>query len=144
MSLEWIHENPPYWDREKARIVGNAPPGIFDLAAYGDGDMLPGEWWRVERDGSVLGYGWMDTTWGDAEILLAVDPSAQRDGVGAFILDRLDEEAASRGLNYLYNRVRESHPDPEGTKKWLEKHGFAMSHDDQLLRRSVKPHRPSP
>jgi GNAT superfamily N-acetyltransferase len=143
MSLEWIHENPPYWDGAKAGIVGSAPPGIFELSDYADGDMLPGEWWRVEQDGSVLGYGWMDTTWGDAEILLAVDPSAQRKGVGGFILDRLDEEAASRGLNYLYNQVRESHPDPEGITKWLEKRGFATSHDDRLLRRSVKPHRPS-
>jgi GNAT superfamily N-acetyltransferase len=144
MSLEWIHENPPYWDGGKAGIVGNAPPGIFELSAYGDGDMLPGEWWRVEQAGTVLGYGWMDTTWGDAEILLAVDLSAQRKGVGAFILDRLDEEAVARGLNYLYNQVRESHPDPDGVTKWLEKRGFAMSHDDRLLRRSVKPRRSSP
>jgi GNAT superfamily N-acetyltransferase len=144
MSLKWIHENPPYWDSGKAGIIGNAPPGIFELSAYDDGDMLPGEWWRVEQDGSVLGYGWMDTTWGDAEILLAVDLSAQRKGVGAFILDRLDEEAASRGLNYLYNQVRESHPDPAGITKWLEQRGFARSHDDRLLRRPVKPHRSSP
>jgi GNAT superfamily N-acetyltransferase len=28
----------------------------------------------------------MDVVWGDAEILLAVDPEAQRHGVGRFIL----------------------------------------------------------
>jgi GNAT superfamily N-acetyltransferase len=144
MSLEWIHENPPYWDHGKAGIVGNAPAGIFEFSAYGEGDMLPGEWWRVEEDGSVLGYGWMDTTWGDAEILLAVDPGAQGKGVGSFIVERLDGEAASRGLNYLYNQVRESHPDPEGITTWLEKRGFAMSHDDRLLRRSVKPQGSTP
>jgi GNAT superfamily N-acetyltransferase len=138
MSLEWIHENPPYWDEDKAAIVGNAPTGIFDFAAYGKGDMVPGEWWRVEEDGAILGYGWMDTTWGDAEILLAVDPAHRNRGVGTFILDRLETAAGERGLNYLYNQVRDTHPDPEGITKWLEQRGFAISHDDRLLRRSVK------
>jgi GNAT superfamily N-acetyltransferase len=138
MSFKWIHENPPYWDRNKAGIVGSAPKGIFDLGGYGDGDMVPGEWWRVEEDRKVLGYGWMDTTWGDAEILLAVDAAAQGKGVGTFIIDRLDEEAASRGLNYLYNQVRDTHPDPGGITRWLENRGFTLSHDDRLLRRSVR------
>lgn len=55
MRLDWIQESPPYWDRDKARIVGESP-GAFGLGPYRDGDLLPGEWWRVEDGGSVLGY----------------------------------------------------------------------------------------
>ena len=79
----------------------------------------------------------MDTTWGDAEILLAVAPGRQGKGVGSFILDHLDREASARGLNYMYNVVRTSHPDREGITAWLGKRGFARSHDDNLLRRPV-------
>jgi N-acetylglutamate synthase-like GNAT family acetyltransferase len=78
----------------------------------------------------------MDTTWGDAEILLAVGGVARGKGVGSFILDRLEEEAALRGLNYLYNVVQPNHPDPEGITAWLTKRGFAES-EGGLLRRKV-------
>jgi GNAT superfamily N-acetyltransferase len=136
MSLQWIHENPPYWDRSKADIIGKAPEGTFDLR-FEDGDILPGEWWRVERDGTVAGYGWMDTTWGDAEILLAVAPDRRGAGIGTFILDQLENEARSRGLNYLYNEVPSNHPDPGGITRWLQARRFAPSHGEGLLRRSV-------
>jgi len=138
MRYAWIQENPPHWDRSKARIVGESP-GIFGLGPYRDGDMLPGEWWRVEENGAVLGFGFMDCTWGDAEILLAVDASRRREGVGTFILERLAEEALARGVNYLYNEIRATHPDPERLARWLENRGFKSSRDDRLLRRSVKP-----
>ena len=75
----------------------------------------------------------------DAEILLAVDPEHRRAGVGTFILNQLEKEAATRGLNYLYNVVRPEHPDREGITAWLGKRGFARSHDDETLRRPVHP-----
>lgn len=136
MTLRWIRETPAHWDANKARIVGGAPPGIFDTRykSCKIGELVPGEWWRVEDDGSVVGYGWLDVVWGDAEILLATDPSAQRKGVGAFILDRLDEEARGRGLNYLYNLVRPTHPRAGELTAWLEKRGFSASEDGRLLR----------
>ena len=63
------------------------PAGAFDVS-YADGDALPGDWWAARTaDGTVVGYGWLDATWGgDAEILLAVDASAQQQGVGTFVL----------------------------------------------------------
>ena len=69
--------------------------GVFDLS-YADGAALPGDWWAARTpDGTVVGYGWLDATWGgDAEILLAVDPSAQQQGVGSFVIARLEDEAA--------------------------------------------------
>jgi ribosomal protein S18 acetylase RimI-like enzyme len=136
MSLQWIHENPAYWDDGKASILGGAPEGVFDLGRYGPGEILPGEWWRVEDQGSVVGYGWMDVVWGDGEILLAVDSARQRQGVGTFILDQLEREAATRGLHYLYNVIRPTHPDRAGTIRWLEKRRFQRSRDgDRLMRR---------
>ncbi len=136
MSLQWIHENVPQWDANKDAIVGGGAAGIFELDNYKSGEVIPGEWWRVEEDGRVLGYGWMDATWGDAEILLAVEPGARNKGAGTFILDRLDREAASRGLNYLYNVVSPTHPDAGGITGWLEKRGFEL-HGDASLRRRV-------
>jgi len=137
MSMKWVHENPPHWDEAKARIVAGAPEGIFDNLAFKSEDIIPGEWWHVEDDGEVLGYGWMDNSWGDAEILLCVDSTRQKSGVGSFIIEQLDREARTRGLNYLYNVVQQTHPDAAGLTAWLNKRGFEKSHDDNLLRRQV-------
>lgn len=138
LGFKWIAENPPQWDDAKQRIVGGAPAGIFEPADHASGELLPGDWWRVEDEQGVAGYGWMDCTWGDAEILLAVDPERRRAGVGSFILDQLEKEAAGHGLNYLYNVVRLSHPDRDGITAWLNARGFERSHDDESLRRRVK------
>jgi GNAT superfamily N-acetyltransferase len=134
MGLEWIHENPPRWDDDKARITGAAPPGVFDFGHLRPSDAVPGEWWRVEDDGSVVAYGWMDTVWGDAEMLLAVDPGHQGRGVGTFVIEQLEREASSRGLNYLFNVVGPGHPDGEQVTAWLQRRGFELS-SDGLLRR---------
>ncbi len=138
MKWTWIRERPPYWDEPKARIVGGAPPGSLPPMAHAPGQILPGEWWRVEEDGEVVGYGWMDHAWGDAEVLLAVAPERQGRGIGAFILDRLEDEARALGVNYIYNVVRETHPARERVTRWLEGHGFRVSHEDNLMRRRVR------
>ncbi len=142
MALNWIHEDgPARWDDDKQRIVGEAPAGTFDGIKYGKGDLVAGDWWRAEEDGKVVGYGWMDTVWGDAQILLAVDDGARGHGIGTFILDHLESEAREQGLNYLFNVVPPEHPDPAGIKAWLTKRGFASSQedrqDDRLSRRVV-------
>jgi N-acetylglutamate synthase-like GNAT family acetyltransferase len=139
MSLSWTRESPPTWDDAKRRIVGGAPAGVFEgLKGLPPGAVLPGEWWRAERDGRVVGYGWMDVTWGDAEILLAADPAERRHGVGTFVLDRLDEEAAKTGLRYLYNIVPEGHPEARALTGWLQRRGFETSGEGWLLRRKVR------
>ena len=137
MSLSWIAEKPPRWDAEKQRIVGGVPEGSLKMETYAEGDSIPGDWWRVEREGTIIGYGWMDTTWNGAEILLAVDPEGQGGGVGSFILDQLDAETAEKGLNYMFNVVQPSHPQREAVTRWLEARGFQGS-DDGLLKRHVK------
>src|SRR5687768_9850876 len=99
MTLSWIHESPAKWDAGKARLVGRAPRGTFD-ARYEhahEGDLVPGEWWRVEEDGRTIGYGWLDVNWGEAEILLATDPEVRGRGVGTYILLNLEAEAHARG-----------------------------------------------
>ena len=134
-ELRWIQESPPYWDAAKARIIGAAPPGTFGpdrLSRLRDGDLLPGDWFRVEAGDRVVGFGWMDTTWGDAEILLAVDPERRNVGVGSFILDHLEEEARARGLNYVYNTVSPRHPDGAGVTAWLERRHFTSFEDGSL------------
>ena len=135
-SLAWTRETAASWDGDKVRIVGAAPKGSLPIDDYRPGDPVAGDWWRASDAGRTVGYGWMDQTWNGAEILLAVDPETQRRGVGTFILDRLEDEAAARGLNYMFNVVRESHPQRESVTAWLESRGFAGTHGD--LRRRVR------
>ena len=137
MSLTWIRESAPAWDADKARVVGGAPPGSLSLALPEAGAMLPGEWWRVEDGARVVGYGWMDVVWGEGEVLLAVAQEAWGHGVGTFILDHLDAEAARRGLRYIYNAVLPTHPDHERVTRWLMPRGFALGAEDDRLQRRV-------
>lgn len=142
-SLKWIHESPPYWDPAKRRIIGGAAPGSFpqDFSSMDEGALLPGDWWRVEAQGRVVGFGWMDVTWGDAEILVAVAPEAQEQGIGTAILDHLEDEARARGINYLYNEVHPEHPSRDELTDWLQRRSFMSSDDGRLIRavvRSVK------
>jgi len=135
MARTWTRDSPPHWDAGRARIVGAAPEGVFDFGPVRPGDLLPGDWWRVEEDGRVLGYGWMDRSWGEGEVLLAVSPDSKGRGLGAFILDRLEAEARSAGLNYIHNVVTPRHPDKEAVTRWLTSRGFTDSGDGRLRRR---------
>ena len=137
-DLTWTREESPTWDADKQRVIGSAPAGVFALD-HADGSALPGDWWSArDADGRVLGYGWLDATWGgDAEVLLAVESAAQGSGVGSFVIDRLEHEAASRGLNYVYNTVRESHPQREELHDWLTVRGYRGSDSDTTLRKRV-------
>jgi GNAT superfamily N-acetyltransferase len=136
MALKWIEESPAYRDADKARIIGGAPVGVFDVRYQRcePGELLPATWWRVESDGRTVGFGWLDLVWGDAEILLATDPEARGQGVGTFILQQLEAEAQRRGLNYLYNIVRPSHPQRDEIAAWLVGRGFEESEDGSLFR----------
>jgi N-acetylglutamate synthase-like GNAT family acetyltransferase len=144
LSLKWIHESTPCWDREKERIVGAAGPGTFSARfdTYRRGDLLPGEWWRVERDGQIVGYGWLDVSWGDAELLLATAPDARRKGVGSFILEQLANEANLLGVNYLYNVLSPIHPDHDRVAGWLRRRGFEPIDGGRMLRTIARRSRP--
>lgn len=135
-DLEWRKESTPVWDEPKQRIVGNAPAGIFDryYAELEPGGGVNGEWWGVVADRQVIGYGWLDVVWGDAEILFAIDPSVQGRGIGRFIVERLDGECRSRNLNYMFNAVSPTHPRSDWMTAWLIKLGFEASSDGRLTR----------
>ena len=134
MTLSWARDERPTWDADKARVIGGAPEGAF-VIPFHDGDALPGEWF-VARDGDrVVGYGRLDIGWGgDAEILLAVDPERQESGVGSFVLARLEDEAAARGINYVYNTIRQ-HEGRELVHDWLVVRGFRGDLDGDLRKR---------
>lgn len=140
-TMRWLKEDPARWDEGKARIVGDAPVGTFDrrFKELHVGDLVPGEWWRAEQNGKVVGYGWLDVVWGEGEILLATARDCRNQGAGTFILEHLTAEARARGLNYIYNVVRPSHPQREAVARWLEGRGFKASEDGSLLRAVTKP-----
>ena len=143
-SWQWQREEHAVWDDDKQRIIGGAPAGIFDLT-YAPGESLPGDWWSARRaDGTVLGYGWMDIAWGDAEVLLAVDPDVQGRGAGGYVLDHLEREAAARGLNYVYNTVAPTHPQHDYVHDWLGVRGYRAEGNDRTLRKQLRPARPVP
>jgi ribosomal protein S18 acetylase RimI-like enzyme len=137
--LRWVHDDDPRWDDDRRRVFASVPEGVFRGEARSPGEPLSSDWWRVERDGRVVGYGWLDDVWGDAEILLAVDAGEQGSGVGSFVMAHLEQEAAARGLNYVVNVVRESHPSREAVTAWLEGRGFAASEDGRLRKRVGTP-----
>ena len=142
--LNWVREESPRWDGDKARVIGSAPEGAF-VIPFADGEELPGEWWSArETDGTIVGYGRLDTTWGgDAEILLAVSADRQEHGVGTFILSKLEEEAGARDINYIHNRIRD-HEQRDLVHDWLVVRGFSGPVDGDLRKRVGKPYRLSP
>ncbi len=137
MTLQWSRETRPVWDDDKQRIIGGAPPGALAMS-HAEGVELLGDWFAARDGDAVVGYGWMDSTWGgDTEILLAVDPQRQGQGVGTFIMSHLEQEAARQGTNYVYNTVRESHPHREQVHDWLLGRGYRGSDRDESLRKRV-------
>jgi ribosomal protein S18 acetylase RimI-like enzyme len=131
-ALTWVYESDPRWDADRQRVFATVPEGVFRTVTRQPGERLSSDWWRVERGSRVVGYGWLDDVWGDAEILLAVEEEARGSGVGAFALGRLEEAAAARGLNYVVNVVRDTHPERVAVTDWFERHGFSATEDGRL------------
>lgn len=133
--LTWVKDDDPRWDADRERVFATVPAGVFRAEERTPGERLTSDWWRVQDGDRVIGYGWLDDVWGDAEILVAVEESARGKGAGAFALARLEEEAAARGLNYVLNVVRDTHPDRAAVTEWFLAHGFAGTDDGRLRKR---------
>jgi GNAT superfamily N-acetyltransferase len=87
----------------------------------------------VARDGEAI-VGLVVTTRREAELVIdqiAVDPSRQRAGIGAWLLDRVDEMARRTGMRMLslYTGEMFTHLVP-----FYEQHGF------RIVRRGPPPH----
>lgn len=136
MDLTWTPDSSPRWDAHRRRVVGAWPASFPELTKAHDGAPLPGRWWAAERDGVPVGFGWMDVTWGDAEVWVAVSPEARREGIGSFIMDHLVQEARRQGLRYVYNRIPPKHAEPSKLVSWLERRSFGLS-GDGLFKRLV-------
>ena len=134
MTLAWIKQDAPRWDADKRRVFGDAELASVGLERPVDDAAIADEWWAVTRDGEIVGYGWLDSEWGDAEISFVVAPVARGVGIGGYVVDHLTAEAASRGLRYLYNVVPDSHPDPAWMTRWLTDQGFHPGTDGSLRR----------
>jgi GNAT superfamily N-acetyltransferase len=133
--LSWVKDDDPRWDADRERVFATVPDGVFRTEARTPGEPLSSDWWRVQDGDRVVGYGWLDDVWGDAEILLAVEESARGTGAGTFALARLEEEAAARGLNYVMNVVRDTHPERDVVTSWFLAHGFTGTEDGRLRKR---------
>ena len=142
-DADWTKEDDPRWDAAKQRLFGSDDLAAVDLDPPAPGAAVADEWWQVTGDdGQVAGDGWLDSEWGDAQITFWVAPARRGAGIGDFILDHLEEEAAARGLNYIYNVVPASHPAPDWITGWLARRGFVPGTGD--LRRHVPAAAPGP
>ncbi len=100
--LHWTKEDTPRWDAAKQRLFGPEELAATGMAAPGPGSPIADEWRHVTGDdGEVAGYGWLDSEWGDAEVTFLVGRDRRGTGIGGFIVDRLEEEAAGRGCQLL-------------------------------------------
>jgi GNAT superfamily N-acetyltransferase len=136
-GLRWIREDAPRWDADKQRLFGPAELAATGLTPPPPGAPVADEWWHVaDATGTVVGYGWLDSEWGDAEVMFMVAEGRRGEGIGTFIVDRLEAEAAARGLNYIYNVVPATGPNPGQVTAWLVGHGFVTGDGD--LRRRVR------
>ena len=136
-GLQWIREDAPRWDADKQRMFGPTEIAATALTPPDPGAPVADEWWRVaDAAGAIVGYGWLDSEWGDAEVTFLVAPGRRGEGIGEFIIDHLEAEAAARGLNYIYNVVPATSPDPEWVTAWLVRRGFVAGDGD--LRRRVR------
>jgi GNAT superfamily N-acetyltransferase len=145
MGFTWTKETRPRWDADKQAAFDTVALASVGMQAPASGAAIADEWWRVADDaGNLVGYGWLDSEWGDAQIAFLVVPLARGGGAGEFILNRLEAEAAARGLNYIYNVVPAGHPDPQWMTYWLTLHGFYPSPLGDLRRqvRGVGDHDP--
>jgi GNAT superfamily N-acetyltransferase len=134
MTLTWTKENSPRWDAGKQQLFGPAELAAVGMPAPAPEAPVANEWWRVTEGDALAGYGWLDSEWGDARITFVVAPGQRGRGVGRFILERLEDEAAARGLNYIYNVVPDTHPDGMWIRNWLSMNGFHEASRGQLRR----------
>jgi len=136
-GYRWIREDAPRWDAGKQRIFGPAELAATGLTPPLDGAPVADEWWHVASEsGEIVGYGWLDTEWGDAEVTFVVAADHRGQGIGEFIVDHLEAEAAARGLCYIYNVVPATSPNPGWVTAWLIERGFVTGDGD--LRRRVR------
>ena len=136
--LRWVKDDDPRWDADRERVFATVPDGVFRPscpAAAASG--CPATGGGSEAGRRVVGYGWLDDVWGDAEILLAVEDGARGTGAGAFALARL-EDGGGRARTELRGQRGPRHPSrPRRSHRagsW--RRGFAGT-DDGRLRKQV-------
>jgi len=140
MELAWVREHAPTWDSGKAAAFGSGDttrPG-----SGGAGAPLPGDWWCVLDGDEPVGYCRMDSTWGDAELFVAVRPGRRGLGIGTFALRHAEAEASRQGMNYIRTTVPRTAPDRTRTVGWLLARGFRGRGNDEFRKR-VWPAAPS-
>ena len=108
---------------------------MFDISRYQPGDLLPGDWWRVESDREIAGYGWLDYNWGR----WGNPPGQWRRRISGTALAGSSSicsrrKAQARGVYYIHNVVPAAHPDKAGLYRWLAAHGFADNGEGRLMR----------
>ena len=136
-GLRWIREDARAGTRTSSGCSARPSWRRPALTPPQPGAPVADEWWHVaDASGEVVGYGWLDSEWGDAEVTFLVAAGRRGEGIGAFIVDHLEAEAAARGLNYIYNVVPATSPDPGWVTAWLVARGFVAGDGD--LRRRVR------
>ncbi len=136
-SYVWLKEDAPAWDTQKDHLFGAAEIAAVGIDRPQPDESIADEWWRVvDASAAVVAYGWLDSEWGDARISFVVAAGHRGQGIGEFVIDHLEDEAFARGLNYIYNVIPASHPNPSWIRHWLIVRGFSVDPEGNLRRRS--------
>ena len=97
-TLQWVREDNPRWDADKDRLFGDLELASVGLSRPAVGAAVADEWWQAtDAAGVVVGYGWLDSEWGDAEITFMVAPAYRGAGVGDFIVGELGARGRRAG-----------------------------------------------
>ncbi|GAA0337262.1 hypothetical protein GCM10008967_29430 [Bacillus carboniphilus] len=106
--MEIIKEEHSIWDTEKEIIFAEVADGTFDnLNNLELGLQLNQEWWKlIDENEKVLGFGWVNYENDDFEISLVVDTNHQGEGLGSFIIEKLEAIALEKGFNKIVAIVK--------------------------------------
>jgi GNAT superfamily N-acetyltransferase len=124
--MDLIKEEHSVWDTEKEIIFAEVSDGTFDnLNNLELGSQLNQEWWKLIDDNErVLGFGWINYENGDFEISLVVDTNHQGEGLGSFIIEKLEAIALEKGFNEVVAIVKKTNPNSEEMIDWLYKKSY--------------------
>ncbi len=124
----WGEENPPLWDDEKDRMIGQENQAFSFGSEITKGTNLVERWWKLTGFSSfgeeILGFGWVAMSKQKAELSLAVSDEHRGCGYGRKILRYLMKECDKMSVSHVDLVVNGSNPNAMIMNKLAYASGF--------------------